>query len=89
MKDYNNKVIDKQEARKLLENSDLSGRDSFKESAKKLLNEIFDVTITTTVEPKKIKKKYSSVKNEPINNDSFIKDEEDVVITENKDSTEE
>ena len=30
LKDYNNKVIDKQEARKLLENSDLSGRDSFK-----------------------------------------------------------
>lgn len=86
LKDYNNKIIDKQEARKLLENSDLSGRDSFKESSKKLLNEIFDNNIT--VESKKIKKK-SSVKDESINNVVVINNKEDIAIAESKDNIEE
>lgn len=86
LKDYNNKIIDKQEARKLLENSDLSGRDSFKESSKKLLNEILDNNIT--VESKKIKKK-SSVKDESINNVVVINNKEDIAIAESKDNIEE
>ena len=40
LKDYNNKLIDKKEAKKMLSNIDLSNKNSFKDSSKKLLNEI-------------------------------------------------
>ncbi len=43
LKDYNNKVINKREAKKMLSGIDLSGRENFKESAKNLLNDIFGV----------------------------------------------
>lgn len=71
LKDYNNKLIDKTEARKLLSNIDLSGKDSFKDSAKNVLEDILKEDI---VEPKKMKKRY----------DKSIKDEtvEDIVVEE-------
>lgn len=40
LKDYNNKVITKKEARDLLANIDISDSDSFKESSKRVLEEI-------------------------------------------------
>ena len=54
LKDYNNKLIDKTEARKLLSNIDLSGKDSFKDSAKSVLAEIYkdDVIETKTTKKK-------------------------------------
>ena len=71
LKDYNNKLIDKTEARKLLSNIDLSGKDSFKDSAKNVLEDILKDDV---VEPKKMKKRY----------DKSVKDEtvEDIVVEE-------
>lgn len=40
LKDYNNKLIDKKEARRLLSNMDLSEKYSFKDSSKKVLEDI-------------------------------------------------
>ena len=55
LKDFNNKLISKEEARKLLSNIDLSDKDSFKDSAKNVLNEIYKED--TVVEHKKIRKR--------------------------------
>ncbi len=44
LKDYNNKLTSKEEARELLADLNLSGQDSFKESAKNLLADIFSKT---------------------------------------------
>lgn len=41
LKQFNNKLIDKDEAKAMLANIDLTGRESFKESAKNVLDEIF------------------------------------------------
>lgn len=41
LKDYNNQFITREEARELLSHADLSDKDSFKDSSKKLLDEIF------------------------------------------------
>lgn len=40
LKDYNNKRISRSEAKRLLANVDLSGKDTFKDSARKVLDEI-------------------------------------------------
>jgi hypothetical protein len=50
LKDFNNKLISKKEARELLSNVDLSDKDSFKDSAKSVLAEIYkdDVVETKT-----------------------------------------
>lgn len=89
LKDYNNKIIDKQEAKRLLANSDLSERDTFKESAKKLLDEIFaDDTATISVEPKKMRKKYSPVKDENVKDDTVVENKEEFVPIKNTDNIE-
>ena len=54
LKDYNNNLIDKKVAKEMLSNVDLSDKDSFKDSSKKLLDDIFKEDI---VEPKVSKKK--------------------------------
>ena len=54
LKDYNNKLIDKKEARRLLSNIDLSEKDSFKDSSKKVLEDILKEDI---VERKSNRKK--------------------------------
>lgn len=41
LKEFNNGIIDKEEAKSMLSGLDLSKRDTFKESAKNVLNEIF------------------------------------------------
>lgn len=41
LKQFNNKLISKNEAREMLSNVDLTGREDFKESAKNVLDEIF------------------------------------------------
>ena len=41
LKQFNNKLVDKDEAKAMLANIDLTGRESFKESAKNVLDEIF------------------------------------------------
>ena len=56
LKDYNNKMISKTEARNLLSNIDLSDKDSFKDSAKNVLDDILKEDVVT--EPKKQKKRY-------------------------------
>lgn len=54
LKDFNNKLISKKEARELLSNVDLSDKDSFKDSAKSVLAEIYkdDVVETKTTRKK-------------------------------------
>lgn len=44
LKDYNNKIISGEKAREMLAELDLSGQDTFKESAKNLLADIFSET---------------------------------------------
>jgi hypothetical protein len=58
LKDYNNGLINKEEAKELLSNVDLSEKDSFRDGSKKLLNEIFKEDI---VEVKPTKRKNSKV----------------------------
>ena len=53
LKDYNNKLIDKNEAREMLSNVNLSDKDSFKESSKKLIDEIFKEDAVTSKASKK------------------------------------
>lgn len=74
LKDYNNKLINKTEARNLLSNIDLSGKDSFKDSAKNVLEDILKDDV---VEPKKMKKRYEK----PVN----IEEE---IVSENIDTEE-
>lgn len=57
LKDYNNNLISKTEARELLSNADLSDKDSFKDSCKKLLEDIFKENVVE----KKTKKKTGGV----------------------------
>lgn len=42
LRNYNNKLIDKEEAKRLLSDIDLSDKDSYKDSAKRLLDEILN-----------------------------------------------
>lgn len=58
LKDYNNKIINKKEAKKMLSNIDLSDKASFKESSRKLLDEILKEDI---VDRKATRKKYDEV----------------------------
>lgn len=48
LKDYNNKLISANEAKKLLSGIDLSDTDTFKPSAKKVLDEILREACTAT-----------------------------------------
>ena len=48
LKDYNNKLIDRDKAKELLSGLDLSGKDNYKESSKKVLADIY---MTANVEP--------------------------------------
>lgn len=41
LKDYNNKLIDREKAKELLSGLDLSGKENYKESAKKVLANIY------------------------------------------------
>lgn len=61
LKDYNNKLIDKKKAKELLSNLNLSDKDSFKDSSKKLLYEIFN---EEAIERKVVKRKKDIEKNE-------------------------
>ena len=53
LKDYNNNLIDKNEAKEMLSNVDLSDKDSFKESSKRLIDDIFKEDIVQKVTKKK------------------------------------
>lgn len=53
LKDFNNKLISKKEARELLSNVDLSDKDSFKDSAKSVLAEIYKDDVVETKNTKK------------------------------------
>ena len=48
LKDYNNKMIDRGRAKELLSGLDLSGKENYKESAKKVLADIY---MSVNVEP--------------------------------------
>lgn len=50
LKDYNNKFISKEDAKKQLSYFDLSDRESFKDGSKKLLDEIFTDDIKEDIE---------------------------------------
>lgn len=49
LKDYNNKLIDRDKAKELLSCLDLSGKENYKESAKKVLADIYMNTNTESV----------------------------------------
>ena len=53
LKDYNNNLIDKNEAKEMLSNIDLSDKDSFKESSKRLIDDIFKEDIVQKATKKK------------------------------------
>lgn len=57
LKDYNNHRISKNEAKKLLSGIDLSGKDTFKDSARKVLDEILSAN---TVKRKSTRKKQTT-----------------------------
>lgn len=60
LKDYNNKLISKEEAKKLLSNTDLSDKDTFKDNIKRMLDEIFmeeNIVVDTPKEKKTTKNK--------------------------------
>lgn len=54
LKDYNNRIITKDEAKELLSHVNLGDKDSFKENSRKLIDEIFKKDIAP--ESKSIKK---------------------------------
>lgn len=58
LKNYNNKLIDKNEAKRLLSNMDLSDKDSFKDGSKKLLDEIFKEDVVVKKSTKKKPQKF-------------------------------
>lgn len=65
LKDYNNKMIDRAKAKELLSGLDLSGKENYKESAKKVLADIYaDVNVETTTytKPSQNKKPRKSAK---------------------------
>ena len=66
LKQSNNGIIDKEEAKSMLSGLDLSKRDTFKESAKNVLNEIFKEEAQTR---KSVRKK--SVEDTVQNNDDI------------------
>ena len=66
LKQFNNGIIDKEEAKSMLSGLDLSKRDTFKESAKNVLNEIFKEETQTR---KSVRKK--SVEDTVQNNDDI------------------
>lgn len=66
LKQFNNGIIDKEEAKSMLSGLDLSKRDTFKESAKNVLNEIFK---DETLHRKSLRKK--SAENTVQNNDDI------------------
>lgn len=49
LKDYNNKLIDRDKAKELLSCLDLSGKENYKENAKKVLSDIYTDTNTEFV----------------------------------------
>ena len=72
LKQFNNKLISKDEAKAMLANIDLTGRETFKESAKNVLDEIFKEEPVA----RKISKK-KSVKTEDVEVDvESVKSEE-------------
>lgn len=59
LKDYNNHLISKKDARDLLSTMDLSDQNTFKDSSKKVLDEIFR---ENTVESKTVKRRRTKSK---------------------------
>ena len=58
LKDYNNKLISKEEAKRLLQNTDLSDKDTYKDNVKRMLDEIFmEENVVDTPRKKTIKNK--------------------------------
>ncbi len=64
IKQYNSKMITKNEAKTILENVDLTGMDSFKDSVKDILNEIFKEN--SSVRKSNKKKVVEEVAEEPV-----------------------
>ena len=60
LRNFNNKLISKEEARELLSTVDLSDKDSFKDSSKKVLDEIFKDDVVAKMPRRK------TVKNEEV-----------------------
>lgn len=56
LKDYNNKLINGEQAKELLSNVDLDGKENYKESAKKVLADIYSDTSTESSIKKKSRK---------------------------------
>ena len=76
LKDYNNKLIDRDRAKELLSGLDLSEKDNYKESAKKVLADIYMNTnvnpVNTDTYPKRKTRK--SVKSN-VENETFPEEE--------------
>lgn len=75
LKDYNNKLIDRDRAKELLSGLDLSGKENYKESAKKVLTDIY--VEDTFTKPSQSRKSRKSVKeNTEIENETVPESEE-------------
>ena len=72
LKDYNNKMIDRDQAKNLLSNVDLSGKENFKDSIKRLLADIyFDSNEEIDNEETPIKKKPRKYKKQYLENETM------------------
>lgn len=81
LKDYNNHLINSEQAKELLSKLDLSGKDNYKESAKKVLNDIYNTSFTNNVSvdsvPKKrTRKSTNNMPNEDITKEASLISEE-------------
>lgn len=59
LKDYNNKLITKDEAKKMLANVNLADKDTYKENVKSLLKDIFEDEILEAKSEKRRQSKYT------------------------------
>ena len=72
LKDYNNKLIDRDRAKELLSGLDLSGKENYKESSKKVLADIYmevnveSANIVNSQKRKPRKSINSNIKNESV-----------------------
>lgn len=77
LKQFNNGIIDKEEAKSMLSGLDLSKRDTFKESAKNVLNEIFKEETQTRKSVRKKSVEDTVQNNDDIDGDVRIKSNEE------------
>lgn len=79
LKDYNNKMINREQAKELLSNLDLSGKETYKDSAKKVLSDIYIDTAFVSPEALSKKKTHKSnktnVENETVSEEILVSEE--------------